>query len=197
MNSEHAAFQDCIGGNPSVIRNIKFLDLCLFGTVFQSVGVLALRLHGSLCGIFGSAIRLFCSGSLQILIIQEILRFSAGIFGFIVLTYQYPLVGIDHRFGAALTQDISLVQQIDAVTVFADAAQIMTDEHNGLAHFLEFFEFVITFSLEKYIADTQCFVHNQDLRLDVNGHSKSQTDEHTAGIGLHRLIDIIPDICKA
>ena len=69
MNSEHAAFQDCIGGNPSVIRNIKFLDLCLFGTVFQRVGVLSLRLRGSLSSIFGCAIRLFRSGSLQIFII--------------------------------------------------------------------------------------------------------------------------------
>ena len=72
----------------------------------------------------------------------------------------------------------------------------MTDEHNGLAHLLEFFEFMITFCLEKYVTDTQSLIHDQDLRINIDRNSKSQTHEHTAGISLHRLIDVISDIRK-
>ena len=73
----------------------------------------------------------------------------------------------------------------------------MTDEDDRLAHFLEFFEFMITFCLEKYITDAQSLIYDQDLRLDIDRHCKRQADEHTAGIGLYRLIDIISDIRKA
>ena len=65
MDGKHTALQDRIGGNPSVIRNVKFFDLCLLCTVFQGIGILSLRLRGSLSSIFGYAIRLFRSGSLQ------------------------------------------------------------------------------------------------------------------------------------
>ena len=69
MDGKHCPLQNGIGRHTPVIRNVKFFDLCLFGTVFQGIGILSLRLRRSLSSIFGCAIRLFRSGSLQILII--------------------------------------------------------------------------------------------------------------------------------
>lgn len=51
MDGKHTALQDRIGGDPSVIRNVKFLNLCLLRTVFQGIGILPLGLHGSLGSI--------------------------------------------------------------------------------------------------------------------------------------------------
>ena len=54
----------------------------------------------------------------------------------------------------------------------------------------------VALGLEKYVAYGQCLIHDQDLRLHIDGQGKCQTDEHTAGIGLHRLVDKISDIRK-
>ena len=196
MDGKHTALQDRIGGNPSVIRNVKFLNLCLLRTVFQGIGILPLGLHGSLGSIGPLLICFLGSCSLQVFIIQQTGSLFSHTLRAVILSHQYPLVGVDHSLGTAFAQDISLIQQIYTVTIFADTAQIMTDEHNGLAHLLEFFEFMITFCLEKYVTDTQSLIHDQDLRLDIDGHRKGQPDEHTAGISLHRLIDVISDIRK-
>ena len=55
---------------------------------------------------------------------------------------------------------------------------------------------MIAFGLEEHISYGQCLVYNQDFRLYINGNRKSQTNEHTARIGLHRLVYILSDICK-
>ena len=72
----------------------------------------------------------------------------------------------------------------------------MAYEDDGLAHLLELFKFMIAFCLEEYISYGQCLINNQDLRININRYGESQTHEHTAGIGLHRLFHIIADICK-
>ena len=56
---------------------------------------------------------------------------------------------------------------------------------------------MIAFCLEKYITNRQCLIYNQDLRIDIDGNCKGKTYKHTAGIGFHRLMDIISDICKS
>ena len=56
--------------------------------------------------------------------------------------------------------------------------------------------FPVTFCLEKYVSDGQGLIYDQDLRLHVNVECKRQADEHTAGVGLYRLIDKIADIRK-
>ena len=73
MDGKHTALQDRIGGNPSVIRNVKFLNLCLLRTVFQGIGILPLGLHGSLGSIGPLLICFLGSCSLQVFIIQQTL----------------------------------------------------------------------------------------------------------------------------
>src|ERR1017187_7690779 len=46
------------------------------------------------------------------------------------------------------------------------------------------------------VAHRQGFVHQQDLRVHVDGYSKREPDDHTARIGLHRLVDELADFGK-
>ena len=72
----------------------------------------------------------------------------------------------------------------------------MAYEQDRLALLLEFLKLVITFRLEEHVADGQRLIHDQDLRLDIDGQRKSQTDEHTGRISFHRLMHKVPDIGK-
>ena len=70
----------------------------------------------------------------------------------------------------------------------------MTDKEDRLSLFLEFFKFVVALRLEKHISHGKRLVHDQDLRIDVDGHREGQTHEHTAGIGFHGLVHIVSDV---
>ena len=72
----------------------------------------------------------------------------------------------------------------------------MADKNDGLSHLLELFKLVIALCLKENISYRQRFIHNQDLRFNIDGYSKSQPYKHTAGIGFDRLMYIIPNICK-
>ena len=72
----------------------------------------------------------------------------------------------------------------------------MADKKNGLSLLLEFFELMIALCLEKNIANGKRFIHNQDFRIDIDGHSKSQPYKHTAGIRFDGLVYIFSDIRK-
>src|SRR5262245_18657968 len=45
--------------------------------------------------------------------------------------------------------------------------------------------------LKEKIADRHRFTADQDLGIHVNRHGESKSNEHTAGVGLHRPIDEI------
>ena len=72
----------------------------------------------------------------------------------------------------------------------------MANEKNCFSHFLELFEFTVTFCLEENITHRKSFIHDQNLRININGNSKSQSYKHTAWICFHRLIYKITDIGK-
>ena len=55
---------------------------------------------------------------------------------------------------------------------------------------------MVTLCLEEDIPYRKCFIHNENLRIDIDGHCKRKTNKHTAGISFHRLIYILADICK-
>ena len=73
----------------------------------------------------------------------------------------------------------------------------MAYKKNGLSHLFKFFKFMVAFCLEENVTYRQSLVHDQDFRVNINSHCKSQPHEHTAGIGLCRLINIISNIRKA
>ena len=72
----------------------------------------------------------------------------------------------------------------------------MADKNDGLSHLLELLKLVIALCLKENISYRQRFIHNQYLRIDIDGQRKSQPYKHTAGIGFDWLMYIIPNICK-
>ena len=72
----------------------------------------------------------------------------------------------------------------------------MGNHEDRCSPLLDLLHLPVTFCLEEYVSDGQGLVDDQDLRLHINVERKRQTDEHTAGVCLHRLIDKIADIRK-
>ena len=72
----------------------------------------------------------------------------------------------------------------------------MTYKKDGPSHLLEFFKLTITICLKKDISYRKCLIYDQDLRINVDRHGKSQTDKHTTGICLDRLMNKITDVRK-
>ena len=72
----------------------------------------------------------------------------------------------------------------------------MTYKQDRLALFLKFLKLVITFCLKEHVAYRQRLIYHQDLRINIDRNSKSQTHEHTAGISLYRLVDKVSNVRK-
>ena len=130
---------------------------------------------------------MFIDRTLSIHILQGIL---------VKLMDQKLLIHVDHITGGPFCQLHTFVQKYNPVTIFCNAGQIMADKQNGLAQLLELFKFMITFCLEEYVSNLKCLSHEQDLWINIDSHCKCKTYKHTAGIGLHRLMDKFADISK-
>ena len=72
----------------------------------------------------------------------------------------------------------------------------MRHKNDRLSCFLKLIEFAVTFRLEKNISHAQSLIYDQDIRLHIDSHRECQPREHTAGIGLHRLMDKLSDLRK-
>ena len=166
VNGKGGSLHDGIGPYSPLVCQIHFQYLRLVGSIFQQFGILPR--------------------------FRTLLR----IVSLLILSHQHLFIGVYHLLGGTLPQKFALVQQVHPVAVLADAAEIMADKHNGLAFFLELLKLPVTFCLEKHVSHGQSLVHNQDLRVDIDGHRKSQPYKHTAGIGFHRLVHIVPNIRK-
>ena len=51
-----------------------------------------------------------------------------------------------------------------------------------------------TLELKPGVPDGQRLIDDQDVRFDVSGHRKGETDNHAAGVSLDRLLDEIADL---
>jgi len=49
-------------------------------------------------------------------------------------------------------------------------------------------------ALKEYLAHGERFVHDEDVRIDVDGDCKRQPHVHAAGVGLDGLIDEVTDV---
>ena len=96
----------------------------------------------------------------------------------------------------ALGNEFALIQQDHLIAVFDDASHIVGHHQDGGAVLPDLLHTPVALGLEKHVAHRQGLVHNKDLRLHIDGQGKGQTDEHTAGIRLHRLIHKIADVGK-
>ena len=54
----------------------------------------------------------------------------------------------------------------------------------------------IAFFLKHLIANRQCFIHHQEVRLNMRLNGKGQPYGHATGVHLDRLMDEITDVCK-
>ena len=88
------------------------------------------------------------------------------------------------------------MQQYHTVAVLDDASHIMGNHQNGGALFADLFHSPVTFGLEEYVTYRKRLIYDQDLRIYVDSQCKSQTYEHTTGIGLYRLVYEITDLRK-
>ena len=70
----------------------------------------------------------------------------------------------------------------------------MADHQDGGAVLHHLFHAPVALGLEENVTHGEGLVHDQDLRLHVDGQRKGKADEHTGGIGLHGLVHEIPDV---
>ena len=104
------------------------------------------------------------------------------------------LVQVHHVPRSALGNELALVQQHHLVAVFDDTAHIVGHHQDRGSALADFLHPAIAFGLKKYVAHGQRLVHDQNLRLHIDGQRKSQPYKHTAGVSLDRLVHEIPDL---
>ena len=72
----------------------------------------------------------------------------------------------------------------------------MRHHENGRSLLLQLIHAVIAFCLKEDVSYRKSLINNQDFGVDGNVKGKGQADEHTAGIGLDRLIHEVSDVGK-
>ena len=116
----------------------------------------------------------------------QILQFSS----------QNLLIHIHYPASRPLSNKLALVKQNHPIAVLDNTPHIMSYHQYGSTLFADFLHTAVAFGLEKHIAHRQSLIHDQYLRIHIDGKRKCQTDEHTAGIGLYRLMHKVPDLRK-
>ena len=112
------------------------------------------------------------------------------------LSGQNLLIHIHHFARRPFSDKFALMKQNHPVTVFDNASHIVCNHQDGRALFADLLHPAVAFGLEEYISYRQSLIYDQNFRIYVDRKSKGQTDKHTAGIGLYRLIDKISDFSK-
>ena len=82
----------------------------------------------------------------------------------------------------------------DAVADRLHVADRVRDEQDGDAARAQLVDLAHAALPEVDVADRQRFVHQQDLRIDIDRDREGQPHHHAARIGLHRLIDEVADL---
>src|SRR5687768_247588 len=93
----------------------------------------------------------------------------------------------------ALFEDLSRIEQHDARADGLDHAHLVADEHDRRAARLHLADAQEALMLEDGIANGKRFVHEEDVRIDVDRGGKRQPHEHPARIELDRLVDELAD----
>ena len=127
-------------------------------------------------------------------VLQRVRVLGVGVCVFLILSDQHLFIQIDHLLWRAFAQFYAFVQNNDAVAVLADAGEVVRNKENRLSLPFKLVEFAVALCLEKHVADGKRLVHNQNLRIDVDGHREREAHEHAARIHLDRLIDIVSDV---
>ena len=75
-------------------------------------------------------------------------------------------------------------------------AEVVTDEEDRDAALLELPQLGHAALLETRVSDGERFVHDEDVRIDVDHHRECQPHVHAGGIRLYRHFDEIADVCE-
>ena len=106
------------------------------------------------------------------------------------------VVQVKHLVGRVVGHNAAAVQQHRAVAQAFDGARVMRHKHQRGALRPKLPNARVALVLKIHIAHRQCFVHDQHVRPQRGGHAERQAHLHAAGIGAHRLIDVMANFGK-
>src|SRR5689334_16583410 len=78
----------------------------------------------------------------------------------------------------------------------AHGTKIVADEEYGPSFPGGFSHLPKTFSLKGCVSDGQDFIYQQNVRFEMSGHGKGETDIHSARVILNRCVDKLINFCE-
>ncbi|MBV6391880.1 MAG: hypothetical protein KPEEDBHJ_01096 [Anaerolineales bacterium] len=105
-------------------------------------------------------------------------------------------IGADCVLRLAIEHCLSIFQEDAAVAIFEQDVVRMGYQQNGNTLLLHLANAVQTFLLEGGIAHRKRLIHDQNIRVNIDGGGKGNAHIHAAGIGLHRLVNKLSDVGK-
>ncbi len=84
----------------------------------------------------------------------------------------------------------------DASGIAFNDIRLVGDQNDRSAGSAEFLEFFIAFLPEERVPHSEDLIDEDDVRIDMCGGSKSQSDKHSVGVSFNGLIDKISDFGK-
>src|SRR6266478_4372778 len=113
---------------------------------------------------------------------------SAGHHGGEVL--RYDLVRL------SLQMDLPMIHPDRPVGQASDRFHVVRDENDRHTLPLELLNPPDATLLEEDVADRESLIHDQDVRVHMNGDGKCQADKHAAGVRFHRPVHEVTDLRK-
>ena len=96
----------------------------------------------------------------------------------LLATFNRGQVRIDHAFGIAVAHDPAFIDPHRFVTEAFHQTKRVRDEENRLVPATELGEFVEALVGEALVADGEHLVHQQDIRVHVDGDGKPEAHVH-------------------
>ena len=111
---------------------------------------------------------------------------------FSLLDQSHVLIG--HLSRRPPPDNFRVVQDQGLVADVADALDVVSDIDYGPALFLKLPDLADALMLEVGVPHRQDFIHQQDIRIEVDGDREGQADVHAVGVSMNRLVDELPDL---
>ncbi len=98
-------------------------------------------------------------------------------------------VQVDHLLSWSEMAHLAVLDPESAITQLADGVQPVGDEHDGDVLASQLADLVQALHLERFVADGQHFVDEQDFRLHMDGDRKPQPHGHPRRVVLDRHVN--------
>src|SRR5215510_5711687 len=96
----------------------------------------------------------------------------------------------------AIRDNLPALHQQHAITQRLHGVQVMRDEDDRPTCPSQRAHSIKALLLEAQVADSQHFVQEQNLRLQMGNDRKPQSDVHSGGVPLDRYVDELPNLCE-